>query len=437
MERQHTSGPRTLARMTFASLVLAAVASLSVDANIVAPPAEPPPPQTAPPEAPAATPPQATPPPPSAPPSRAHARPIGRVWGVHSVTSGVGPRGLNPGWDTVGPGQLNWHTEFAVVLRGLIEPFAPPPPTPAPGHWSAGSADPTPPPQTDRAGFDEIIIYRPWGIEDQGDRAMLFDALERTRIRAEQLRPGAPQATALRRLADVDAFITAARSAQDRYGKPFWYYLGQCNDPALKNADLARLHDYVLRSVEPILIVGGNIFIDDSGSKDANSTAWLVAQSLRRMGVRGVGYEPAASTIKATNNAALAASKGERGADAANTGATQFTPWAHDPAMVGLITGPLWRNRIEWRDPRTLSSAQEIDRNTRAWMVPLHLTAGEVVIWGYAPDQQNTGWLVDCLAQGWSVVVGADLLQKERTTPAALREAARARRQAIDAAARE
>ncbi|MBX3387614.1 MAG: hypothetical protein KF768_13680 [Phycisphaeraceae bacterium] len=364
--------------------------------------------------------PQATPP--AHPPAALNTRPIGRVWGVHSVTSGVGPRGLNPGWDTIGPGQLNWQTEFAVATRNLVEPYGnvPPPPTPPPEHWS-GSSSPAPT-QPDRAGFDEIIIYRPWGVEDHvPDKPMLFDALERTRLRAEQLSPNTPGSAALRRLADTDAFIAAARAAQDRYGKPFWYYLGQCNDPALKSADLSRLHDYVMRSVEPILIVGGNIFIDDSGSRSADSTAWLVAQSLRRLGVRGVGYEPAAHTIVPTNHASL---KGGGG------GTTTFTPWAYDPAMVGMITGPLWRNRIEWRDPRSLTSPQDLDRNTRAWMVPLHLTAGEVVIWGYAPDQQNTEWLIDRLAEGWSVVVGADLLQKERTTPGALRSAAAAKRAA-------
>lgn len=328
---------------------------------------------------------------------QAEQRPLGRVWGVHSVTSGVGPRGLNPGWDKVGKDQRDWRIEFSFVTANLVTPF---------GRSPTDGGE----------GFDEIIVYRPWGVEDHADKAMVFDALDRARARAEQLPPGAPGATALRRMIDVQGFVDGARAAQDRYGKPFWYYLGQCNDPKLEKADGARLHDYVQRAAEPIFIVGGNIFIDDSGGKGSNSTAWHIAQLLRRQGVRGIGYEPAAHTIQSTNNAPL---KG---------GATQFTPWAHDPEMVGLITGPLWKNRIEWRDPRGLNK-QDGERNGRAWMVPLDQTAGEVIIWGYAPDQQTTEWLVNRLAEGWSVAVGIDELKKLNTTPAGLRSAAQAKRQ--------
>jgi hypothetical protein len=337
-------------------------------------------------------------------PVRSFKHPVGRVWAVHSVTSGVGPRGLNPVWDKTGVGAGDWRSEFGAVVSSCIEPFA-------------GGA----------GGFDEVMIYRPWGIEDHDDRAMHFDALPRARGRLAQLEPpgkgvsgstARPGVTAIKRLVNTEAFVEAARRAQDAFGKPFWYYMGGCFDPRLKTKSLAELDAWVFDAAEPIIVLGGSIAIDSAGIADVNSVEWLVAQSLRRMGVKGIGYEPVAHTVQSTNNAALTG------------GSTQFTPWAIDPAMVGICTDALWKNRLEWRLPVGLSR-EDVARNARSYAVPLEQTAGEVVLWPIqlAPDRAGLDWLVDRLAEGYSVVVGPSDLTDRHVTPTRLKALAAAKRE--------
>lgn len=353
-------------------------------------------------------------------PPRVFTKPVGRVWAAIQVTSGAGPRGLSQWWEKPGAEGQDWTKEFAAVARTCID---------APGFGaargvqdtSAGHAAGSAASTTVGDGYDEIMVYRPWGIEDHTDRAMHFDALPRARARLEMLeRAGvtsgnAGTVRALRRLVDVNAFIDGARKAQDRFGKPFWYYFGACLDPALKSKSMSQLQAWAEDSCEPVLVVGGNIIIDSAGITSAASTEWALAVMLQRIGVKQIGCEPAAHTIVPTNN------------DALRGGSAQFTPWALDPAIVGLITGSLFQNRWEWRSPTGLSETEQ-KQNARAWLVPLDQTAGEVVIWEYRDDVATRAWLVERLAEGYSVMVNPGQMEKVGMTPRGLREAAAQRR---------
>lgn len=369
-------------------------------------------------------------------PARVFTKPVGRVWAVIQTTSGAGPRGLSPWWEKPGAEGQDWTKEFAGVERTCIDApgFGPARgvariATGAATRATGADARPAtlPPPIGD--GYDEIMIYRPWGIEDHTDKAMHFDALPRARARLEMLeRAGVTQASAgtaraLRRLVDTDAFIDGARKAQDKFGKPFWYYFGACLDPALKSKSMSELQAWAEQSCEPVLVVGGNIIIDSAGITNAASTEWALALTLRRMGMKQIGCEPAAHTIVPTNN------------DALRGGSAQFTPWALDPSIVGLITGSLFQNRWEWRSPTALNDAEQ-KQNARAWLVPLEQTAGEMVIWEYRDGTATREWLVERLAEGYSVMVNPGQIEKAGLTPRELREAATRRRAELTGGAR-